>query len=74
MPGRTTNDTPAGTGVLLHAGAAVVMQVHYNLIHQARPDRSRALLRVVFGFLVQILQITVGGVVVGAGGVDGGEQ
>jgi hypothetical protein len=47
VPGHTTNDTPAGTGVLLHAGAAVVMQVHYNLIHPARPDRSRAVLRVV---------------------------
>src|SRR5205823_14193874 len=46
VPGHTTNDTPAGTGVLLHAGAAVVMQVHYNLIHKAGPDRSRAVLRV----------------------------
>jgi mono/diheme cytochrome c family protein len=47
VPGHTTNDAPAGTGVLLHAGAAVVMQVHYNLIHKARRDRSRAVLRVV---------------------------
>jgi hypothetical protein len=47
VPGHTTNDLPAGTGVLVHAGAAVVMQVHYNLIHKARPDRSRAILRVV---------------------------
>jgi mono/diheme cytochrome c family protein len=47
VPGHTTNETPAGTGVLLHAGAAVVMQVHYNLIHHARPDRSRAVLGVV---------------------------
>jgi Copper type II ascorbate-dependent monooxygenase, C-terminal domain len=47
VPGHTTNDLPAGTGVLLHAGAAVVMQVHYNLIHPAKPDRSRAVLRVV---------------------------
>jgi mono/diheme cytochrome c family protein len=47
VPGHTTNDTPAGTGVLLHAGAAVVMQVHYNLIHPPKPDRSRAVLRVV---------------------------
>jgi mono/diheme cytochrome c family protein len=47
VPGHTTNDLPAGTGVLVHAGAAVVMQVHYNLIHKARPDRSRAVLRVV---------------------------
>ncbi len=47
VPGHTTNDTPAGTGVLLHAGAAVVMQVHYNLIHPAKRDRSRAVLKVV---------------------------
>jgi mono/diheme cytochrome c family protein len=47
VPGHTTNDAPAGMGVLLHAGAAVVMQVHYNLIHKPRPDRSRAVLRVV---------------------------
>jgi hypothetical protein len=46
VPGHSTNDTPAGTGVLLHAGAAVVLQVHYNLIHRPRPDRSRAVLRV----------------------------
>jgi hypothetical protein len=47
VPGHTTNDLPKGTGVLLHAGAAVVMQVHYNLLHRARRDRSRAVLRVV---------------------------
>jgi len=47
VPGHTTNATPAGTGVRLHAGAAVVMQVHYNLMHRALPDRSRAVLRVV---------------------------
>ena len=45
VPGHTTNDTPAGTGVLVHAGAAIVMQVHYNLIHKAQRDRSRAVLR-----------------------------
>jgi hypothetical protein len=47
VPGHATNETPAGTGVLLHKGAAVVMQVHYNLMHRVRPDRSRAVLRVV---------------------------
>jgi mono/diheme cytochrome c family protein len=47
VPGHTTNGTPKGTGVLLHAGAAIVLQVHYNLIHPARPDRSQAVLRVV---------------------------
>jgi mono/diheme cytochrome c family protein len=47
VPGHTTNDLPAGTGVLLHAGAAIVMQVHYNLIHPPKHDRSRAVLHVV---------------------------
>jgi hypothetical protein len=45
VPGHTTNDLPSGTGVLVHAGAAIVMQVHYNLIHPARRDRSRAVIR-----------------------------
>jgi mono/diheme cytochrome c family protein len=45
VPGHTTNDLPKGTGVLVHAGAAIVMQVHYNLIHPAKPDRSRAVIR-----------------------------
>ena len=45
VPGHTNNDTPAGTGVLVHAGAAIVMQVHYNLIHKAQRDRSRAVIR-----------------------------
>jgi hypothetical protein len=47
VPGHTNNDTPSGTGVLLHAGSAVVMQVHYNLIHPPKRDRSRAVLRLV---------------------------
>lgn len=47
VPGHATNDTPAGAGVLVHAGAAIVMQVHYNLIHKAKRDRSRAILRFV---------------------------
>jgi Copper type II ascorbate-dependent monooxygenase, C-terminal domain len=45
VPGHATNDLPSGTGVLVHAGAAIVMQVHYNLIHPPRRDRSRAILR-----------------------------
>jgi len=45
VPGHTTNALPSGTGVLLHKGALVVMQVHYNLIEAAGPDRSRAELR-----------------------------
>src|SRR5206468_3851518 len=46
VPGHATNALPPGTGVLLHKGAKVVMQVHYNLIEAAGPDRSRAQLRV----------------------------
>jgi hypothetical protein len=45
VPGHTTNALPAGTGVLLHKGAKIVMQVHYNLIAAAGPDRSQAQLR-----------------------------
>jgi hypothetical protein len=45
VPGHATNDMPAGTGVLVHAGASIVMQVHYNLIHKAKRDRSSAVLR-----------------------------
>lgn len=48
VPGHVTNDLPQGTGVLVHAGDLVVMQVHYNLLHdptQKLVDRSRAVLR-----------------------------
>jgi Copper type II ascorbate-dependent monooxygenase, C-terminal domain len=45
VPGHTTNALPKGTGVLLHKGARIVMQVHYNLIAAAGPDRSQAQLR-----------------------------
>jgi mono/diheme cytochrome c family protein len=45
VPGHANNDLPHGTGVLVHAGAAIVMQVHYNLIHKAQRDRSRAVIR-----------------------------
>jgi len=44
-PGHTTDALPSGTGVLLHAGAKIVMQVHYNLIAAVAPDRSQAQLR-----------------------------
>jgi mono/diheme cytochrome c family protein len=44
VPGHVTNDLPAGHGILLHRGSKIVMQVHYNLAHGAKPDRSRALL------------------------------
>ncbi|MDP9285894.1 MAG: monooxygenase [Actinomycetota bacterium] len=45
VPGHTTNALPHGTGVLLHRGAKIVMQVHYNLIEASGPDRSSAQLR-----------------------------
>jgi hypothetical protein len=45
VPGHTTNALPHGTGVLLHKGAKIVMQVHYNLIEASGPDRSSAQLR-----------------------------
>jgi Copper type II ascorbate-dependent monooxygenase, C-terminal domain len=45
VPGHATNSLPPGTGVLLHKGAKIVMQVHYNLIEAGGPDRSRAQLR-----------------------------
>jgi hypothetical protein len=45
VPGHTTNALPAHTGVLLHKGARIVMQVHYNLIAAVGPDRSQAWLR-----------------------------
>ena len=45
VPGHTTNALPKGTGVLLHKGAKIVMQVHYNLISASGPDRSQARLR-----------------------------
>jgi mono/diheme cytochrome c family protein len=45
VPGHANNDLPQGTGVLVHAGAAIVMQVHYNLIHKPQRDRSRAVIR-----------------------------
>jgi Copper type II ascorbate-dependent monooxygenase, C-terminal domain len=51
VPGHTTNDLPAGTGVLLHKDAVIVMQVHYNLMHPMKgmrmDDRSKAVLEVV---------------------------
>jgi hypothetical protein len=52
VPGHATNDLPAGTGVLVHKGAVIVMQIHYNLLHAghahpAKPDRSSVSLKLV---------------------------
>ncbi|HEX4526189.1 MAG TPA: hypothetical protein VH108_05550, partial [Gaiellaceae bacterium] len=41
VPGHSTNALPKGTGVLVHKGAKIVMQVHYNLIAASGPDRTR---------------------------------
>jgi hypothetical protein len=45
VPGKTNDAFPPGTGMSFPKGAAIVMQVHYNLIHPARPDRTRVILR-----------------------------
>jgi mono/diheme cytochrome c family protein len=44
VPGHVTDALPKGKGVLVHKGAKIVMQVHYNLVHGVQPDRSRAVL------------------------------
>ena len=44
VPGRTTDAYPAGIGVLLPKGSRIVMQIHYNLLNGARPDRSSVVL------------------------------
>jgi len=45
VPGSTRDALPAGRGIRLRAGARIVMQVHYNLLNGARPDRSKVVLR-----------------------------
>jgi hypothetical protein len=45
VPGKTNDAFPPGTGMSFPKGAAIVMQVHYNLIHRARPDRTHVVLR-----------------------------
>jgi Copper type II ascorbate-dependent monooxygenase, C-terminal domain len=44
VQGKTNDAFPPGTGMSFPKGAAIVMQVHYNLIHPARPDRTRVVL------------------------------
>jgi len=41
VPGKTNDAFPAGTGMTFPKGAAIVVQIHYNLSHPARPDRTR---------------------------------
>ena len=45
VPGKTNNAFPPGTGMSFPKGAAIVMQIHYNLNHPAQPDRTRVVLR-----------------------------
>jgi hypothetical protein len=47
VPGKASNDFPAGTGMLLPRRSVIVLQVHYNLIHPPKPDRTRAVLTTV---------------------------
>jgi hypothetical protein len=44
VPGKTNDAFPPGTGMSLPKGAGIVVQIHYNLIHRARPDRTRIVL------------------------------
>jgi mono/diheme cytochrome c family protein len=43
-PGGEPDRAPDGVGAPLAAGSQVVMQVHYNLLHGAEPDRTAAAL------------------------------
>jgi mono/diheme cytochrome c family protein len=43
-PGGEPARYPDGTGARLAAGSRIVMQVHYNLLHGAAPDRTTAAL------------------------------
>ena len=45
VPGKTNDAFPTGTGMSFPKGAAIVVQIHYNLIHRARPDRTRIVLQ-----------------------------
>ena len=46
-PGVPATEEPAGTGVRVHAGRKLVLQVHYNLAQGVFVDRSRMKLRLV---------------------------
>ncbi len=45
VPGETYSEFPAGTGIRIPAGHALIAQMHYNLRHGAAPDRSVLRLR-----------------------------
>lgn len=46
-PGAGTDKFPKGTGVSLHAGSLVIMQVHYNLLVGDKPVKNSLVLRTV---------------------------
>jgi hypothetical protein len=48
-PGASETVTRKGYGVPLERGSRVIMQVHYNLLEGAQPDRSATMLRVAPG-------------------------
>jgi hypothetical protein len=45
VPGKQNDAYPAGTAMPLPKDAVIVIQIHYNLIHPAKPDRTRVLLQ-----------------------------
>ncbi len=45
VPGKTNDAFPPGTGMGFPKGAAIVVQIHYNLSHPPRPDRTRVALQ-----------------------------
>ena len=45
VPGETYSEYPAGTGIRIPAGHALIAQMHYNLRHGSAPDRSQLKLR-----------------------------
>jgi hypothetical protein len=45
VPGKQNDAFPAGTGMPLPKDAVIVIQIHYNLIRPAKPDRTRVLLQ-----------------------------
>jgi hypothetical protein len=45
VPGKQNDAYPAGTGMPLPKDAVIVLQIHYNLIRPAKPDRTRVVLQ-----------------------------
>jgi len=44
VPGKASNAFPPGTGMRLPKSTVIVLQIHYNLIHPPKRDRTRAVL------------------------------